>query len=273
MSLKLSLHTSPEVPLEAENISPDRLLGLSKAKVEGLPLLHGNEPVSVGDFFRVAGKGNGVVRVEGDLARVKLLGTGMTGGKLLIEGNVGAHLGAAMAGGEITVAGHAGDWVGAEMTAGRIEVKGDAGHMVGSAYRGSQMGVNGGEIIVHGNAGNEIGNTMRNGVIAIGGDCGDFAGVNMMAGTIIVLGRLGWRCGAGMKRGTIVSMHETQMLPTFTFAGAYQPVFLRLYLLRLREYALPIDDAQIQGRYRRWSGDSVALNRGEVLLFEGGESD
>jgi formylmethanofuran dehydrogenase subunit C len=126
----------------------------------------------------------------------------------------------------------------------------------------------GGEIIVHGSAGNEIGGAMRRGLIAIGGDSGDFTGVNMLAGTIIVLGQLGWRSGAGMKRGSIISMHEVQLLPTFTYACSYYPTFLPLYLHHLRSLGLPIDDRQINGSYRRWSGDSVELNRGEVLLLQ-----
>jgi formylmethanofuran dehydrogenase subunit C len=146
-------------------------------------------------------------------------------------------------------------------------IKGSAGHMVGSAYRGSPVGVRGGEIVVFGNAGNEIGSGMRRGLIAIGGDCGDFVGVNLLAGTIVVLGHLGWRTGAGMHRGTIVSMHPAEMLPTFTFACTYRPVFLRLYLAHLRRLGLPIDDAQVQGTYQRWCGDAIELNRGEVLLL------
>jgi formylmethanofuran dehydrogenase subunit C len=109
---------------------------------------------------------------------------------------------------------------------------------------------------------------MRRGLIAIGGNSGDFTGVNMLAGTIIVLGQLGWRSGAGMKRGSIISMDDAQLLPTFTFACTYHPTFLPIYLQHLRSLGLPIDDRQINGTYRRWSGDSVELNRGEILLLE-----
>jgi formylmethanofuran dehydrogenase subunit C len=267
MPLDLTLHTAPEVPLEAEAINPDRLAGLGAAAAAALPVHHGNRLAALGDFFRLAGTCDGEVRLEGDLARVKLIGAGMTGGRIVIDGDVGVHLGTAMTGGEILVAGDAGDWVGAEMSGGRIIVKGDAGHLVGSAYRGSRVGMRGGEIIVHGRAGNEVGSAMRNGLIAIGGDCGDYAGVNMLAGTIIVLGRPGGRCGAGMKRGSIVAMRDVPVLPTFSYACTYAPSFLRLYLLHLRGLGLAVDDAQIDGRYRRWSGDSIELNRGELLIL------
>jgi formylmethanofuran dehydrogenase subunit C len=81
------------------------------------------------------------------------------------------------------------------------------------------------------------------------------------------MGRPGDRYGAGMKRGTIVAMRETPPLPTFTHACTYGAGFLRLYLLHLRALGLPVDDAQIDGRYRRWSGDSIELNRGELLIL------
>jgi formylmethanofuran dehydrogenase subunit C len=267
MSITLTLHTPPSVPLEAEVISPDRLHSLSEAQLAALPVLHGNQQAALGDFFNVSGTGNGDVRLEGDLSRVKLIGHRMTTGRIVIAGDVGMHIGAEMRGGEILVEGNAGDWVGAEMSGGRIIVKGDAGHLIGSAYRGSTKGMQGGEIVVHGRAGNEVGNAMRRGLIAIGGNSGDFTGVNMLAGTIIVLGELGWRAGASMRRGSLVSMQDTRILPTFSYACTYHPTFLRLYLLHLRGLGVAIDDTYLDGRYRRWSGDGLELNRGEILLL------
>jgi formylmethanofuran dehydrogenase subunit C len=268
MSLTLSLRGNLGVPLEAECISADQLAGLSVTDVEALPVLSGNRTACVGDFFKVVGEKDGEVRVEGDLRRVKMIGAGMSTGRIVVDGNVGQHLGMGMVGGEIVINGDAGDWLGPEMSGGRITVKGNAGHMVGSAYRGSRIGMRGGEIVVLGNAGNEIGNAMRNGLIAVGGNGGDFAGVNMLAGTIVIFGRSGDRPGAGMRRGSIAIMEQTALLPTFMFSCAYRPVYLRLYLLYLRQLGLPVSDAQIAARYRRWCGDSVFLNRGEVLVLD-----
>jgi len=267
MALTLTLETQPEVPLEAEAIAPERLTGLSAAEVGKQPVLHGNRQAELGEFFKIGGKANGEVRVAGDLGRVKLLGAGMSQGRLVIEGNAGLHLGSGMTDGEIVVEGNAGDWLGPEMSGGRIVVKGDAGHAVGSAYRGSRVGMRGGEILVYGKAGNEVGNGLRSGLIAIGGSCGDFAGVNMLSGSIVVLGAIGIRCGAGMKRGSIVTMQPAELLPTFSYACTYEPMFLRLYLGYLRDQGLPVEDRHIAGRYQRWSGDSVELNRGEVLVL------
>lgn len=268
MSLTLTLHTSPEVPVETENISPDRLTGLSAAEVAALPVQYGNQQAALGDFFNVKGSANGETHLEGDLQSVKMIGSAMTGGRIIIHGDVGMHVGATMGGGEILVEGNAGDWAGAEMSGGLLHIMGNAGNALGSGYRGSKAGMQGGEILVHGNAGSEVGGAMRRGLIAIAGDSGDFTGVNMLAGSIIVFGELGWRSGASMKRGTIVSMHAARILPTFSYACTYQPAFLRLYLRHLRQMDFPVDDAHLNGRYRRWSGDAVELNRGEILIFD-----
>ena len=270
MSLALTLHTPPQVPLEADVLSPARLDGLSALETAKLTVVHGNRQAEIGDFFRVEGTAGGEIHLTGDLSGVKLIGAGMSVGRIVVHGSAGMHLGAGMTGGEILVEGSAGDWVGPEMTGGRIVVRGNAGDMIGSAIRGAPVGMQGGEIIVLGNAGNEIGSGMRRGLIAIGGDSGDFTGVNMLAGTIVVLGHAGWRTGAGMKRGSIVSMHPVQMLPTFSYACTYRPVFLRLYLSHLRGLGLPISDGQLNGSYQRWCGDAVELNRGEILYLDAG---
>ncbi len=267
MSLNLSLHTAPEVPMEAEVVTPDRLQGLTEAEVAALPIHHGNENVAVGDFFTVSGKCEGEIKLTGDLSLVKHIGAGMSQGKIFIEGNVGQHLGSGMRGGEIVVEGNAHDWVGPEMLDGRIIIRGNGGHMVGSAYRGAAVGMRGGEIIVYGNVGNEAGNAMRGGLIAVAGNSGDFTGVNMRAGTIIVVGEMGIRNGAGMVRGTIVSMQRAKVLPTFSYECLYRPQFLRFYLIHLQKLGFPIAEAHVDGLYDRWSGDAVELNKGELLLF------
>ncbi len=265
----LQLHTQPEVPLEAEAISPAILSGLSESGIEHQQVMHGNVIAKIGDFFKITGKGNPNLHLEGDMSNVKMIGAGMSQGKITIEGDVGMHVGIGMSGGEILVKGNASDWVGPEMSGGRITIKGNAGHMVGSAFRGQPSGIQGGEIFIHGNAKNEIGNSMRRGLIAIGGNAGDFTGVNMLAGTIIVFGEMGIRTGAGMKRGTIVSFKNAPMLPSFEYSCTYHPLFLRFFLLKLQEngFQKNIQDQHLNGKYKRYSGDGIELNRGEVLLF------
>jgi formylmethanofuran dehydrogenase subunit C len=269
--LLLKYHSTTTIPVEAECLTPDALAGKSAAEVAALPIQHGNAQAPLGEFFTVEGSADdGEITIEGDCRRVKLVGAGMTRGRITVRGDAGMHLGAEMTGGLVEVHGNAGDWVGAEMRGGRIHVHGDAGHLVGAAYRGSRLGMRGGAILVDGKAGNEIGATMRRGLIAVGGDTGDFPGVSLIAGSVFLFGRPGIRTAAGMKRGTVaVFGAEPGLLPTFRFDCVYRPVFLRLYLRQLRAWGFAVRPEYEQGAYRRYSGDLVSLGKGEVLYWHG----
>ncbi len=267
--LLLRYKSSTTIPVEAECITPDHLAGKSPAEIAKLPVQHGNTQVPLGEFFTVEGDaGDREVVLEGDCARVKWIGAGMTSGRITIHGSAGMHLGAEMTGGEIQLHGPAGDWVGGEMRGGRIHVHGDAGHLAGAAYRGSAAGMRGGVILIDGKAGNEVGAGMRRGLIAVGGDTSDFTGVSLLAGSIFVFGRPGIRLGAGMKRGTIVVLGaEPQLLPTFRYDCLYRPVFLRIFLRQLVGWGYRVAEEYFHGFYQRYSGDLVALGKGEVLYW------
>src|SRR3954464_2980058 len=98
MTLTLTLREQPDVPLEADVLTPDRLGGAEE--VGALPLWHGKERTRVGEFFAVSGSGDDV-RVEGDLTRVWFVGAGMTAGRLTVAGDVGMHGGGRMRGGGV----------------------------------------------------------------------------------------------------------------------------------------------------------------------------
>lgn len=269
MTLKLTLHTRPEAPLEADCVCPDRFKPLDNRAIAKLAVLHGNRQAELGDFFDCRGRFDGHIEIDGDLSAVKHIGAAMSGGRITIAGDVGLHAGALMRGGELVVEGHAGDWLGAEMQGGRITVRGNAGHMTGSGYRGSAAGMQGGEIIVHGQVKNETGHVMRRGLIVVAGNSGDFTGVNMLAGTIIVLGEMGIRAGAGMKRGSIISLNQAEILPSFVLSCQYRPVFLRHFYHYLNMLGIDAGEGLRDGRFERWCGDAVELNRGEILLYAG----
>jgi formylmethanofuran dehydrogenase subunit C len=270
LTLTLTLREPPAVPLETEGLSPDRLTGRSRGEIEALTVWHGNRRTQLAEFFAVSGSGDGELRVEGDLRRVKFLGAGMTDGRLTVAGDAGMHTGADMRGGELVVEGDVGDFAGVGMRAGRLVVQGSAGHQLGAAYPGERAGMRGGEIVVHGDAGDQVGAGLRRGLIAVAGRVGDDAGLRMLAGTIVALGGLGVRPGAAMRRGTIVAMSQVTLLPTFAFACSYRPPFLRLYLGHLRALGLPLTEEQVEGRYARWSGDGLELRRGEILVYDAG---
>jgi formylmethanofuran dehydrogenase subunit C len=267
--LHLRYHGTTTVPVEAECITPNNLADKSIAEIAALPVQHGNAPAPLGEFFQVSGDaGDQDIVLEGDCSRVKWVGAEMTSGRLTVRGNIGMHLGAEMRGGEVQVHGNAGDWVGAEMRGGRIHVHGNAGHLVGAGYRGSRLGMRGGTILVEGNAGNEIASGMRRGLIVLGGSTGDFPGVSMIAGSLFIFGQPGIRPGAGMKRGSLAFFGPPpQLLGSFRYDCTYRPVFLSLYLKQLRTWGFPVADRYLGGAWKRYSGDLVALGKGELLLW------
>lgn len=258
----------PHVPLEAEVLTPDVLAPLTHGEVCALPVILGKRQCRVDDFFDVEGSGSEHLEIRGDVGRVKWIGRGMTRGRITITGDAGMHLGAYMTGGTIEVAGSTSDWLGAEMRGGLIRVSGDAGGQIGAAYRGSLTGMAGGTILIGGSAGIEVGMRMRRGLIAVRGRARDFVGLQMKGGTIVLMSGAEIRTGAWMIRGTIVSLAPIRLLPTFSKAGPYNPVFLRVYARHLQSfgYRIPVDDRD--GSYQRHTGDSSVPGKGELLVWQ-----
>ncbi|MBI3864254.1 MAG: formylmethanofuran dehydrogenase subunit C [Planctomycetia bacterium] len=267
--LRLTYTGNTTIPLEAEWIVPDRLVGRTAREIANLPVQYGNAAVPLGEFFRVEGDaGDHEIVLAGDCSRVKLVGAGMKKGKLTVEGNIGMHVGAEMKGGLIEIRGDAADWAGVEMRGGTLRIRGNAGHLVGGCYRGGRTGMRGGTILVDGNVGNELGHSLRRGFITVGGSLGDFAGVSMIAGTIFAFGEAGLRLGAGMKRGTIAAFgRPPELLSTFRYACRLEPLFLRPYFRWLRTAGFPVAAEHEHGACHRYSGDLVSLGKGEILVF------
>ena len=268
MALTLELNVSTTIPLEVEGITPNAIRELSTAEVEKLEVFEGNNKATVGDFFTVSGSPDDEeIRFLGDVSGVHWIGTQMSSGHIIIEGNGGRHIGSEMSGGRIDVMGDASDWVGAEMKDGMIHVRGRAGHLVGAAYRGSPSGMRGGTILVDGKAGNEVGHSMRRGMIAIGGDIGDLVGFNMLAGTVLVGGESGIRHGAGMHRGTLIFLSEErpEMLPTFTFGGKQQPLVMSMLKRELAEQGFGQAEL-LSNDFVLYHGDQLEGGRGEILI-------
>ncbi len=257
------------IPVEAETIRPDIFTGKSHEEIEALPLYQGNREVPLGELFEVRGERASRIRLSGDLSHVKKIGWGMKDGRIIIQGNVGMHLGADMRGGEILVEGDASDWLGGEMKGGLIRVKGNVGNFAGAAYPGSTRGMRNGIIIIEGNAGNQAGERMRRGLMVVTGESSDFTGSNMIAGTILLFGKAGRGTGVSMKRGTIVCFKDGgELFPTFRYNCTCSPLFLKIYLKRLKNYGINIKKEYLSGAYRRYNGDITELGKGEILLYE-----
>jgi len=263
----LTLKVQPNIPLEAELLSPDIIAPLGNQEIGALPVILGKRQKRLDDFFHIEGDGSETLEIHGDLGRLKWIGRGMTRGNILVHGNAGMHLGAYMKGGSIEVGGNASDWVGGEMKGGSIHIRGNAGGQLGAAYRGSLSGMKGGTILVEGTAGIEVGMRMRRGVIAVRGRVKDFAGLQMKGGTIVLMSGAEIRTGAWMVRGTIISLEPLKLMPTFEFACAYNPVFMGIYAKSLSSKGFNIPYKMENGCYRRFQGDSSVPGKGEILVW------
>ena len=264
----LTIKERPHVPLEAELLTPDVVAKLKPDEIRSLPVVLGKRQRRLDDFFDVDGIGSEDLEIRGDVGRVKLIGRGMTRGRITIAGNAGMHLGAYMKGGTIEVNGSAADWAGAEMSGGLIHIHGDAGGQIGAAYRGSLRGMSGGTILIGGSAGIEVGMRMRRGLIAVKGRARDFVGLQMKGGTIVLMGGAEIRTGAWMVRGTIISLTPIRLLPTFSRTCAYIPAILRLYAKHLGEFGFELPVESKMGSYQRYVGDTSVPGKGEILVWK-----
>ncbi|MFN3528268.1 MAG: formylmethanofuran dehydrogenase subunit C, partial [Candidatus Altarchaeaceae archaeon] len=104
------------------------------------------------------------------------------------------------------------------------------------------------------------------------GNLGMFTGIYMKGGTIFCFGKAGKRCGGEMYDGTIVLMNgfsdDSYILPTFKLNGIFNPTFLRVFLIELKKYGVPVKDEWINGFYERYSGDFATTGKGEIYIFK-----
>jgi formylmethanofuran dehydrogenase subunit C len=218
-------------PVIAECINPDLFQERNASEIRDLKAWEGSKQRNLADLFKIEDLGDASssgpfeIVIEGDLSKVRRIGSKMKAGAITIRGNVGMHLGEEMAGGKIVVHGNAGAWAGSTMKDGMIEIGGDAGDYLAAPYRGSTKGMRGGKIVVDGNVGNEAGAYMKAGFIRICGNAGQFVGLRMRDGSIYVQGDCDERVGACMADGKIIVGGRLQsVLPTFTVDSIKQKV-------------------------------------------------
>ena len=71
-----------------------------------------------------------------------------------------------------------------------------------------------------------------------------------------------------MVRGSIVCLQPVRLLPTFSFACAYNPAFLSIYARHLQPLGFSIPVATQDGAYQRFIGDSAIPGKGEILMWQ-----
>src|SRR5207247_10870626 len=95
----LTLREEPKHALIAAIFTPDRLASLGAAEIAALPVVHGGRAAQLGDFFKVKGERSATIRIEGELAHVEGIGTGMAAGEVVVAGGGGRARGGHEGGG------------------------------------------------------------------------------------------------------------------------------------------------------------------------------
>jgi formylmethanofuran dehydrogenase subunit C len=275
MTVILSLREAPDIPLEADTITPTHFAGKSVKEIGEIPVQQGNEVLKLNDFFDVSGESGPTpdeteILVKGDLKKVKMIGKGMNGGRITVEGDTGMYLGAEMIAGRIHVKGSVGPWAAAEMEGGNIQIEGDAGDYLCAGYRGTPDGMKGGRVYVAGNVGREMAAHMRKGFIAVKGNVGSQSAIRMMGGTIIVVGDMAERVGVQATKGMIFCLGKMDSLfPTYKFSGSSEREFINYYLRYLKDRRPDFlsEDVKASEKWVKYMGDFAEASPGEEIFI------
>jgi formylmethanofuran dehydrogenase subunit C len=264
--IKIKLKKQPRFPLEADCVVPDQFAGKSLDEIKKLKIYHGNEELSLSDYFEISGESADEaaaikIVLEGDLSNVKRIGEKMSDGEIEVNGDVGMHVGNQMSGGKILVKGNADDWAGAMLKGGELEISGDAGNYVGAAYRGFWKGMEDGVIKVQGKIGNEAMLWARSSKgkdqfpILFCGGADSFLGIHNHGGTIVVDGDVDRCTGSDQAWGSIIVKGKVKtMLPSYKKVGSVKKV------------ELPNGEV-IKGKFTEFSGDHATKKETNGRLY------
>ncbi len=264
--LTFRLRAAPEQRLDLSPLNAAGVAGKSLRDIAAIALQTSRQPASAGDVFAISGADPQHILFEGGSERFDGVGEGMSGGSILVEGEVGARAGRLMSGGRLVVKGDVGAYAASGMSAGAIEIAGNAGERLGGPLAGELAGMSGGLVVLRGDAGERAGDRLRRGALIIEGDAGQAAGARMAAGTLIILGAVGAHAGYLMRRGTMILGQTGGGLdPSFLDCGVQDLVILRL-LAKFIASASPRAAALLRAPMRRFAGDMAVLGKGEVFI-------
>lgn len=248
-----------DIMLEAEVITPDAFAGKSAKEIGELLVWQGPKQYLLADFFNINGSSESnpedtSIVIDGNVSRVKNIGSQMSAGNVIINGSAGMHVGACMTGGQITVKGNVDSWAGMDMCGGTLHIEGDAKDHAGGTYRGKWHGMSGGKIIIEGSALSQLGGGMDDGQIIVNGNVENFCGIRQSGGLIVVGGNAISTVGAEMSGGTIVIGGSIRnFLPGFEYEGT--------------ESDLVFDDIECKGDFKKFNGDYAISNKGNGFLY------
>jgi formylmethanofuran dehydrogenase subunit C len=264
-ALRLVMRGQPDQRLDLSSLTPDRLVGLSTASIEGLAVQTTRHRVNVGDVFQVHPGDPAEIVIEGGSERFDRVGEAMRSGVLTVRGDVGQQAGRLMAGGRLVIGGNAGGWAASGLRGGMVDIGGDAGGFLGGPLAGERTGMRGGVVLVRGSAGERVGDRLRRGLVVVEGDAGAYAGSGMVAGTLVVCGSAGVLPGILMRRGTIVLGRPAELAPSFVPSGGAGLVFTRLLARGVGAFSERAA-ACVQAAGARYAGDMAVLGKGEVFV-------
>jgi formylmethanofuran dehydrogenase subunit C len=261
-----SLRQRPDQRLDLSPLVPHLLGGKTAAQIERVELQTTRLRVNVAETFRLRMGDARSIRIEGACERLDRVGLAMTGGEVVVEGDIGVQAGRLMTGGRLVLHGNAGPWAASGLKGGVLEIHGTAGDFLGGPLAGEMAGMRGGTVIVRGDVGDRAGDRMRRGTIIIKGKAGPYAGSRMIAGTMIVGRKAGALPGFLMKRGTIIlGQGCTVISPTFVDCGQHELVAMRLWA----GFVDPLSKqaaALLRQPLRRLAGDMAVSGKGEIFI-------
>lgn len=254
MIIKLNLKEIPSQAIDARNLSPDVLCGLSQSQIEQHPIGRNQSELLIGDLFEVDCYEHSIaceaespseqsiatigIVVNGELGRFQRIGQGMSSGFLWINGSVGFEFASRMSGGVCVVVGHVSDNAAQAFRGGLLAICGHCGHNLACPLPGKKTGMTGGDILIGGNVGDRAAHRMRRGTILISGHAGQHGCQQMIAGTVVVQGTVGDSWCIGMKRGSLIELNSGDSASSthagFTMRRDFELSFLQILWKHLR---------------------------------------
>jgi formylmethanofuran dehydrogenase subunit C len=264
--LAFTLRSPPDQRLDLSPLVPHLIAGKTAAQIERVEVQTTQHRIRVGDVFRLRMGDAGQIRIEGGSARFDRVGEAMSGGEVVVDGDVGIHAGRLMTGGRVIVRGDTGPWAASGMKGGVIEILGATDGYLGGPLAGETVGMRGGVVVVRGRAGERAGDRMRRGTIIIEGEAGAYAGGRMIAGTLIIGRKAGPLPGYLMKRGTIVLGDGcAEMSPTFVDCGNHELLAMRLWSGVVHPHSRHAASS-LRRPLQRLIGDMAVLGKGEIFV-------
>jgi formylmethanofuran dehydrogenase subunit C len=264
--LTFTMRQRPDQRLDLSPLVPHLISGKSTAEIERIELQTTRWRVGVGDVFRLRPGDPGSIRIVGSCDRLDRVGCTMSGGEILVDGDVGSQAGRLMTGGSLTVTGNTGPWAASGMKGGFLEIRGTTGAFLAAPLAGEMAGMRGGLVIVRGSAGERAGDRMRRGTIVIEGEAGAYAGSRMIAGSLLIAKKAGVLPGYLMKRGSIVLGAGCETIsPTFVDCGYHELLAVRLWAGFVHPHSKKAASLLLRP-LRRLAGDMAVVGKGEIFI-------